>query len=379
MGKRELVLMLAFIVAGAIVYQVSAPPLAQGQEGFSFGRLAQHVRQAVHGRPIHASVQTTRTDAVDASTTEVRVNVPLVDLTVVGEDRTDVVSALTVDSDGIDDREAQQLARATTLQVDRAGAGLVFRIDFPREGRQRGSLALRVPKRLLVRVESDNRNGNVDVQHVAAVDVKGNRGTAHVSDIDGEITLMHRGGAPVTIARAGSVRLTVTSGDVHVSDIRGNASIETTGSNVELASVRGPLDVKSRNAEVRLHDIAQLQGMLRCDMQSGRLDIDGLQTETRVDARDTEIRISLARAVPVTVYDSADDITIVAPSDGYTLDAVATDGELSIDEREGTGVSVAKAADAREQRAAGPVRGGGPVITLRNSHGDISIRARTGK
>jgi hypothetical protein len=137
--------------------------------------------------------------------------------------------------------------------------------------------------------------------------------------------------------------------------------------------------VKSRNAEVRLHDIAQLQGMLRCDMQSGRLDIDGLQTETRVDARDTEIRISLARAVPVTVYDSADDITIVAPSDGYTLDAVATDGELSIDEREGTGVSVAKAADAREQRAAGPMRGGGPVITLRNSHGDISIRARTGK
>ena len=377
MGKRELVLVLVFIVAGAVVYQVTAPPLAPGQEGFSVGRLIQHFKQAVHGRPIHASVQTARTDPADASTTELRVNVPALDLTVVGEDRTDVASQLTIDSNGIDEQEAQQLAKATTLQVERAGAGLVMTVHFPREGRQRGALAVRVPKRLLVRIENENRSGKLDVQHVASVDVRSNRGEARLSDIDGEISLTHRAG-PLNIARAGSVRLTVSGADAHVSDIRGRASIETNGSNLELANVRGPIDVKSRGADITLRNIADLEPPLRLDMQAGRLDIDGLRTETRVDARNTKIRIAVARAVPITVYNTADDITIAPPPGGYTLDAITSDGELSLDDAHDGGLAVAKAGE-REQRASGPVHGGGPAITLRNRGGDISIRTREEK
>ena len=378
MGKRELVLVLAFIVVGAVVYQVTAPPLSPGQEGFSLGRLARHFREAVHGRPSHASVETTRTDPADTSVTEIRVDIPLVDLTVLGDERDDVESKLTVDSDGVDEPEAQRLAKATTLHIDRAGAGLVVKVQFPADGRQRGSLAMRVPKRLLLRVENGNRNGNVDVQHVAGVDIKGNRGTARVSDIDGEISLTHRGAAALNIARAGSVRLTINSGDAHVSDIRGAASIDTTGSNVELADIVGPLDLKSRNADVRIRNLSHLQPPLRCDMQSGRLEIDGLQTEARIDGRDTEMRITVARAVPITIDNTADDITIVPPPDGYTLDAIATDGELSVDAGVNQSAPVVKAGDEREQRINAPIHGGGPAITIRNAHGDISIRARAG-
>jgi hypothetical protein len=35
-----------------------------------------------------------------------------------------------------------------------------------------------------------------------------------------------------------------------------------------------------------------------------------------------------------------------------------------------------KAADERDQRASGAIRGGGPSITLRNTGGDISIRTQ---
>ena len=114
-------------------------------------------------------------------------------------------------------------------------------------------------------------------------------------------------------------------------------------------------------------------------MQAGRLDIDGLRTETRVDARNTKIRIAVARAVPITVYNTADDITIVPAPGGYTLDAITSDGELSLDDAHDGGLAVAKAAGEREQRASGPVHGGGPAITLRNRGGDISIRTREEK
>jgi hypothetical protein len=104
-----------------------------------------------------------------------------------------------------------------------------------------------------------------------------------------------------------------------------------------------------------------------------------LQTETRIEGRNTEMRVALARAAPLTIYNTAEDVVITAPPDGYTLDAVATDGVLSIDDGPGGGVAVAKAADEREQRASGAVRGGGPTISLRNTNGDISIRKHEGK
>ncbi len=375
MGKRELVLVLAFVVAGAIVYQFTAPAATPGQRGV-VNSVLQHFRQAVHGRPAHASVQKTRTDALDASVSEVRINVRSVDLTVVGEDRADVATTMTVDSDGMDAAEAQRLATATELQVDRAGGGMRFGIHFPEDGRQRAALEIHVPKRFIVRVEA--KSGKLDVQQVAAVDAKGNRGESRISDVAGEVALTHRGDT-LTVAGAGSIRLTVSGGDAHVSEIRGTASIDVTGSNIDLASIRGPLDVKSRNSDIKLQDAETLEPLLRFDVQSGRLEIDGLQTETRIEGRDTEIRIAMARAVPVTIYNTNDDITMTAPPDAYSLDAVATDGELTIEDGASTGVDVKKAADEHEQRASGAVRGGGPSIMLRNTGGDISIRKREEK
>lgn len=370
MGKRELVLVLAFVAVGTILYQFTAPPAPAGQSGGLSG-LFGHIGRAIRGRPIHASVETTRTTAVDESVTELRVKVSSVALTIVGEDREDVATTMTVDSDGVDDAEAQRLAKATALQIDRAGAGLRLGIDFPEDGAQRATLSIRVPERFIVRVEE--KRGLLDIQHVAAVDVKGNRGDSRLSDIEGEIALTHRG-STLTIERAGSLRLNATGAEAKVSAIGGSASIEISGSNIELADVHGPIDVKSRNTDLRLSDVGELQPPLRLDMQSGRLDINGLKTEARIDGRDTEIRVTMARAVPLSISDTEDTITLFAPPEGFTLDAIATDASLSLDDGEKGGVAVVKAADEREQRASGAIRGGGPSITLRNTGGDISVR-----
>jgi hypothetical protein len=372
MGKRELVLVLAFVAVGTILYRFTAPPAPAGPSG-GLGGLFGHISRAVRGRPIHASVETTKTTAIEPSVTELRVKVSSAALTVVGEDREDVATTMTVDSDGVDEAEAQRLAKETTLKIDRAGAGLLLGVDFPEDGSQRATLAVHVPKRFIVRVEE--KRGSLDIQHVASVDVKGNRGESRLADIDGEVALTHRG-ATLTIERAGSLRLNATGTDAHVSAIRGTASIDISSSDIELAGVRGPVDVRSRNTDIRLSDAGALQPPLRLDMQSGRLNVEGLKTEARIDGRDTEIRITMAHAAPVSVSDTEDTITFFAPPEGFTLDAIATDASLSLDDGAAGGVSVVKAADERDQRASGAIRGGGPSITLRNTGGDISIRTQ---
>ena len=37
MGKRELLLVVGFVIVGVVVYQVTAPPPAPGERGFSLG------------------------------------------------------------------------------------------------------------------------------------------------------------------------------------------------------------------------------------------------------------------------------------------------------------------------------------------------------
>jgi len=39
MGKRELLIVAAFVIIGAVAYHVTAPPARAGQAGFSFGAL----------------------------------------------------------------------------------------------------------------------------------------------------------------------------------------------------------------------------------------------------------------------------------------------------------------------------------------------------
>src|SRR3954470_19787609 len=125
MGKRELVLVAVFVVIGVAIYQVTAPPLAPGQEGFSFGRVIQNIHRGIQGRRARATVESTRTEPLDPAITELRLNVRAGDVTVVGEDRTDAVFTLTVSSNGSDDADAKRLAGLTGLKIERAASGLL--------------------------------------------------------------------------------------------------------------------------------------------------------------------------------------------------------------------------------------------------------------
>ena len=77
MGKRELLLAAAFILVGAVVYQVTAPPADPSRPGFSIGRLINEMRREVRGQRESAENTTTTLIPVPASVTEVRLNLRL--------------------------------------------------------------------------------------------------------------------------------------------------------------------------------------------------------------------------------------------------------------------------------------------------------------
>lgn len=149
MGKRELALILAFVVAGVLVWQVTAPK-SEGP-GFSLSNLVSNARREMRGRNASAEVKTTPAIPVDASINEIRLTLSG-EVNIIGEERDDVASELTVVSNGHDEAEARQLATETRLNVSKFADSVVLAYVFPEPGSPAASSprdrrCARVPRR----------------------------------------------------------------------------------------------------------------------------------------------------------------------------------------------------------------------------------------
>ena len=71
MGKRELFIILGFVVVGVLAYQLTAPA-STSSEGFSFSRIWEAMRREVHGNPSRAETSLTGAIPVNAGLSEVR-------------------------------------------------------------------------------------------------------------------------------------------------------------------------------------------------------------------------------------------------------------------------------------------------------------------
>jgi hypothetical protein len=371
MGKRELLLIVCFAVVGVVVYQVTAPPLQPGQDGFSFGRVIQNIRRGMQGNRASATVETTRSEAIDSEVQELRIVLRNITLTVEGSTTDTVDFKLSVRSNGFDEAEATRLATASVLKVDRAGPAMVVAMSFPQQGTQRATLAIHVPPRFRVRIEPGS--GEFTLTGVANVEAAGLRGAATLKNISGAITLTHSSG-PLVIDGAGSLRLNTRGSEAKVQHIGGTCTATTQGGELTISSPSGTVEVESRNTDVTLEDLKGLKAPLRVNATNGSLRVKGLRAEARIDGNNSELDVTMDAAAPLTIYNTHDDIHFTPAPGGFALDAVAVNGRLSLPEN-----TIKPSGDDREQRAAGAMNGGGVPVTLRVTDGSITVRTREGK
>lgn len=369
MGKRELLLIVVFALVGILVYQLTAPPAAPGERSFSIRNLAENVRRAARGNRASAQTTTTTTYPLDPGIKELRFNLRIGAITITGENRTDIECELRVQSNGYDDAEATRLAKETVLKTNRAGSSFVAVVDFPVAGRQNATARLKVPASLAVRLEPNS--GDLTIANVASVELVGARGDATIKGVRDRVTATHRGG-DLTIEDTGSVKLNATGSSVRLDRIAREAALTTRAGEVKAARIAGPIEIESTNTELMLEKLEATAGALRITAVNGTIKLTGVRSEGRIDARNADVELAMDKAAAIAVFsDGSGDIEFTPPAGGYQLDAVTSDGDITLDE---PGVHVTTR--EREHRAAGAVRGGGATITLRTTRGDITVRRR---
>ena len=372
MGKRELLLVAGFLAVGICVHLVTAPASPREKAGFSWSSLVEQARRHVRGNRANADVTTPTTYPLAGSTTELRVALNAESLTIVGEDRTDVAAEVRVQSTGYDESEAQTLAHQTTLKVSEAGGRVEVRIVYPGPGSQRASITLRVPSAL--RVNVGRYSGTLRISGASEVELSDSRGDATVRDVSGRVTVSHRGG-DLSISDVGALKLSVRDADAHVARVRGTATIDCQGGDLETSELGGETDIESRGTDLKLTKLETTAAPLRVNATNGSVRLDGLSSEARIETRNSHVELTMAAPATVSVTsEGGDGIEVTLPPGGLTLDAAASaGGRITASHLQ---LEIKKEGD--EERAVAKLEGGGPMLTLRSTDGEIVIRPATG-
>ena len=372
MGKRELLLIVAFVIVGAVVYQATAPPAGPNDRGLSLSTIVDKIRREMRGNRGRADVTKVSTHELDSQTTEIRLSGGFQEVIITGEKRDNIEARLRVTSNGVDDANAKELAGQTELKPDLAGPSLRLTVAYPDPGQQRAFLTLLVPSRLNVRVDQGSGGQRTMIGNVASLDATV-RGETSIKNVAGRVTITHRAGR-VAVEQAASVKLTGRGSDATISNVRGDASFSMQSGELNATFIKGPIDVESQNADVVFKKLDDAKGPLRVNAVGGSVTLEGLRGDARIDGRNTEIDIEMVKAAAVAVYNEGDEpIQLTTPPGGFALDAIAKEGRLNLPDDLRSLMSANEETD-REQRASGAVRGGGPTITLRANHGDIIVR-----
>ena len=373
MGKRELLLIVGFVLIGALVYQVSAPAREPGNSTWSFGAIIDDIRREIRGNPGRAEVTSTRTHAIPEGIHELRITPRGSPLTIVGENRSDIESELWVRSNGADDAEAKKLAEATKLIVEAAGPTLAVQFDFPEPGSQNARLHLRVPQSMVVQLEPSV--GKVEISGVAGVELENARGETIVKNIKGRANVIHRGG-DLTVEDVQSLRLTTRGSEARLANIRSECVLQLVAGSVKATDIAGPIEIDATNTDLTLENLQATKAALKINAVEGTIMLRGLSSEARIDGRESEIDIAMATPAAVAIFNTGEPIRVTPPEKGYTLDVVATNANISLPPGVESAVPMSKDEARHELRGKGDVNGGGPTITIRSTRGEIRINPR---
>jgi hypothetical protein len=363
MGKREFLLIGAFLALGFVVYGLTAPASRPEQRGFSVRRLLREIHADVGGGS-RAAFQHKASSLAGPEVSRLRLGGYRGRLTQLGGDSDEVAGEYRGEVTGADDGLAKARANEAQVSFKRNGDVLEAVVSAGDDRHGERQLVLRLPRRMAVELEASG--GPIEIRNVAGVRMTIVRADLVLQDVGGEVTGEQRSGE-LEVHGAGDIRLMLRNVDARIDRIAGQVSIDSLDGDLQLTAIDGGSRITARRTDVQVNEPG---GAIEVSGTDGSVRIEDLDVPARVDGRRVDVTIIMKAPTPVDVTTTDDSIELTMPGEGgVTIDAVATDGRV-----ESTDESIELTGDEREHRARAMLDGGGPAITLRASRGSISLK-----
>lgn len=191
----------------------------------------------------------------------------------------------------------------------------------------------------------------------------------------------------VTVPAQYNVDLTTSGGDIHVGDLTGTTRIKTSGGDLELGRLRGPVHGSTSGGDVRLEEgsgkvqlgtsggdieVGHASGDVRLETSGGDISADHVSgaLDASTSGGDVEVTIEGPMKHDVSLSTSGGNVTARVSKDAaFRLDANTSGGDV---EAEGLTITIEKGGVGKS-RLVGEVNGGGQLLKLRSSGGDLNV------
>jgi DUF4097 and DUF4098 domain-containing protein YvlB len=277
-----------------------------------------------------------------------------------------------------------------------------------------GEFAINVPREIgLVKVET--AGGNVDTMGIAGrVEAESGGGSIHLDDIGGGVAAETGGGSVEVGAVSGDIALHTGGGSIEVHHANGKLVVSTGGGSVEIMSATQAASIETGGGGIEVH---QCSGKVKASTGGGSIDLGDIGGGAEIDTGGGSIHLSSAKGhveahtggggielygVPSARADTgAGGITVklvktgaepansmLETSAGDITVYIASDVNISVRASVDLGsghhitsdfpdIHIASEGDKwgpRTLSAEGKLNGGGPMLKVRTTTGDICFR-----
>lgn len=279
-----------------------------------------------------------------------------------------------------------QVQPGGTLRVSTQGGDVTVRTAEVPE--------VRVTARQSIRADSEQEADELLEKLILKIEQSGDDVTAEAKYERGRPARWFRSWPPVqvdfvvTVPTRYNVDLRTSGGDVTVGDLAGTAKAHTSGGDIRLDRIDGDVDAHTSGGDIRLREgtarakvhtsggdilIDKAAGPVEAGTSGGDIVIHSAVNVVKAHTSGGDIRAVLSSPLSAdcSLGTSGGTVSVEFPKDSaFRLDASTSGGDV-----DATGLTITiERGGLGKSRLVGTVNGGGPLLKLRSSGGDINVR-----
>lgn len=228
-------------------------------------------------------------------------------------------------------------------------------------------------------INAETGGGNIDVGNVSSdVSLHTGGGSIKVVSAKGKIVADSGGGSVIVISGLQGAELETGGGSIQVDRCTGKVTATTGGGSIDLGEIGGPAEIETGGGSIRL---ASAKGPVKAETGGGSIELLGVpsaRAETGAGGIEAKFIASGGERNDSVLETSAGDITVyVAPSVKLSIRAsieVANGHRIESEFSEIRVTTEGGDYGSKTVTAEGDLNGGGPVLKVRTTTGDISFR-----
>ena len=228
-------------------------------------------------------------------------------------------------------------------------------------------------------ITAETGGGSIDVGNVGSdLNVRTGGGTIHIGSAKGKVSAESGGGNLVLVSASQGASLQTGAGSIHVDKCSGELKAETGGGGIELGEIAGNVVTETGGGSIKLHSAA---GAVRAETGGGGIELWGVpaaHVETGAGPIVAKFIASNGDRTDSLLETAMGDITVyLMPNVNLTVRAsieASTGHTITSDFSEIRVTSEGGQWGPKLVSAEGSLNGGGPVLKVRTTMGNIYIR-----